>query len=63
MPTECGMTVVEAARELGVRTDEIYRLIYAGRLDATKHEDGRWCIQQASVRAHKRRTRKVPSGR
>jgi len=48
MKTE--FTAQQAARKLGITMDALYRLIYAGRLAATK--DGkRWLIPHTAVEA------------
>ena len=54
----------EAARELGVSLDAIYRLIYAGKLPAQKESD-RWLIPQNEVelRAKTREARRGPASR
>ena len=44
------LTVIEATRRLGVSLDATYKLIYAGKLPATKVE-GRWFIPSAAVSA------------
>ena len=38
-----------AARTLNVTLDAIYRLIWAGRLDAKKNPDGKWMVQRAAI--------------
>ena len=40
----------EAARMLGIRLDAVYGLIWAGRLQAEKH-DGRWHVSESAVEA------------
>lgn len=52
------MNMREVARTLGVTYDQVYRLIWAGRLRGEK-VDGKWRIEQASVEAYRgqRRTR------
>jgi excisionase family DNA binding protein len=48
-----GMSVSEAARAMGVRVDEIYRLLRSGRLRAEKVL-GKWVIYSTKI---------MPSGR
>jgi excisionase family DNA binding protein len=43
------MTPRQAAQELGIRLDATYSLIWAGKLEAEKH-DGTWRIPTAAVR-------------
>jgi excisionase family DNA binding protein len=42
------MTVIEAARQLGITLDALYRLIYAGKLPARK-EGKKWLIEAVAV--------------
>jgi len=44
------VTPAQAARLLGITLDAIYRLIYAGRLAATK-TGTRWFVREADVLA------------
>ena len=48
-----------AARTLNVTIDSIYRLIWAGRLEAKKNPEGKWMVQRAAIeRRLKERRRK-----
>lgn len=53
------MNMREVTRALGITYDQVYRLIWAGRLVGEK-VDGKWVVEQASVDeyAAQRRTRK-----
>jgi excisionase family DNA binding protein len=42
------LTVAQATRRLGVTMDAVYRLLYAGKLEARK-SDGRWFISEQAV--------------
>lgn len=46
----------EAARELGIRLDAVYSLIWAGKLKAKK-VDGKWWIDASSVAERLKRRR------
>ncbi len=46
--------VTEAARSLGIRLEGVYRLIYGGRLNATK-VDGKWRVSAQDVENRIRR--------
>ena len=48
------LTVIDATRRLGISLDALYRLIYAGKLDARK-VDGRWVVSGPSVEARLKR--------
>ena len=50
------MNMREVARALGVTYDQVYRLIWAGRLRGEK-VDGKWRIEQASVEEYKAQRR------
>ena len=43
----------EAAQRLGIRLDNVYALIWAGKLEARK-VDGCWLIPSAAVEARRR---------
>jgi excisionase family DNA binding protein len=47
---EKNLTPAQAARRLGVTLDAIYRLLYAGKLTATKIGT-RWLVREADVLA------------
>jgi excisionase family DNA binding protein len=42
------LTVIEAARQLGISLDALYRLIYAGKLPARK-EGKKWLLNSEAV--------------
>jgi excisionase family DNA binding protein len=42
------LKVSEAARQLTISLDAVYRLLYAGKLEARK-KNGRWVIEQSAV--------------
>ena len=44
------LTVIEAARKLGITLDALYRLIYAGKLPARK-EGKKWLLPTSAVEA------------
>lgn len=44
------LTVIGAARQLGLTLDAIYRAIYSGRLPARK-QAGRWLIPSSAITA------------
>jgi excisionase family DNA binding protein len=44
------MTVADVSRKLGIRVETVYKLLYSGRLQATK-KDGMWQIDAESVEA------------
>jgi hypothetical protein len=46
---ETELTAKEAARELGLRLDSLYHLIWSGRLKA-RQELGRWLVPVAEVK-------------
>ena len=46
-----GMSVAQAARAIGTRLENIYRLLYAGKLKGRKL-DGKWLIERASVASY-----------
>ncbi len=62
MPKE--LTVIEAARRLGVTLDAVYRLIWARRLPARK-TDRRWLLPLRAVEARlkAREARDATAGR
>jgi len=49
--TTMTLTVAEAAKELGTRVDEIYRLVRSGRLVATK-VNRKLLIDYSSLQSH-----------
>lgn len=51
------MNMREVARALDVTYDQVYRLIWAGRLRGDK-VDGKWRIEQASVDEYKEKRSK-----
>lgn len=55
------MNMREVARALGVTYDQVYRLIWAGRLRGEK-VDGKWRVEQVSVERYRdaRDARKAP---
>ena len=57
MPASYECTVEEAAAILGVRVDEIYRLIRSNRIAAAK-VGSRWQINIASVNEHKQKRKR-----
>jgi excisionase family DNA binding protein len=48
------MTVIAAARLMGITLDAVYRSIYSGRLPARK-EAGRWLIPAPAIEARLKR--------
>ncbi|HTM87483.1 MAG TPA: helix-turn-helix domain-containing protein [Terriglobales bacterium] len=46
------ITPREAAQELNVGLDRVYRLLYSGKLQARRDEDG-WHIPVASIQSRK----------
>lgn len=48
------LSVGEAARKLGITLDGVYRLLYAGKLAASK-SDGKWRIPVAALEARLRK--------
>jgi len=54
MDTQFSVSPREAAQMLGTRLDEVYSLIWAGKLPAEKR-DGRWLVSRAAVDARVRR--------
>lgn len=57
------MSMREVARALGITYDQVYRLIWAGRLVGEK-VDGKWVVEQASVERYRdtRDARRGPKG-
>ena len=47
------LTVIQAARRLGITVDALYRLIYAARLPARK-EEGRWLLPARAGEARRK---------
>lgn len=58
MPVEGMLSVREAAFFLGVRTEEVYRLLWEGRLRGIKGSRGRWEIAKVDLMEHKKGMRK-----
>jgi excisionase family DNA binding protein len=54
------LTVIGAARKLGLTLDAVYRSIYSGRLPARK-QAGRWLIPASAVAA-RLKSREVANG-
>jgi excisionase family DNA binding protein len=54
------VSVSEAARLLGIRLDQIYRLVRGGTISGTK-QDGIWKIARRSVDSYSRRRRRNKS--
>lgn len=48
------LSVSETARKLGISLDGVYRLLYSGKLAASK-TDGKWRIPVATVEARLRK--------
>jgi len=48
------LTVREAAQVLGINLDTIYKLLWAGRIAATKNE-GKWIIPFSAIEDRARR--------
>jgi excisionase family DNA binding protein len=53
--------VSAAAKALNLTLDTVYRLIYAGRIDARKDDAGKWMIPHAAIeeRLRQRQMRQV----
>lgn len=51
------LSVREAALFLGVRTEEVYRLLWTGKLEGNKGSNKEWSIPRVAVTAHKRKMR------
>lgn len=58
MAGDSTLSVREAASFLGVRTEEVYRLLWEGRLKGLRGSRGRWIITKAALLEHKKGMRK-----
>ncbi|HKY16280.1 MAG TPA: hypothetical protein VJM33_15240 [Microthrixaceae bacterium] len=50
--TDAGLRSPEVARRLGIRADDVYRLIFDGELDGRPDRDGIVYVSEASVSAY-----------
>jgi excisionase family DNA binding protein len=53
MPKDTTMSAREAARQLGVGLQQVYRLIWEGRLDGEK-TDGQWRVSAEAVESRQK---------
>jgi excisionase family DNA binding protein len=53
------MTTTEAARRLGVRTEDVYRLVFTGELDAHPDDDGVVRIDEQVIVGYRERDTRV----
>lgn len=52
------MTVPETAKRLQVSIDAIYKLIWGGKIKATRDEKGNWNVSESSVEERYKHTAK-----
>ena len=53
------LTTTEAARRLGLRPEEIYRLVFAGELEGQPDDDGVVRIDERVIAGYRRRRPQV----